>query len=331
MDSFPGISIVICTHNGSSRLQPTLMALTRLKVDFSWEIVIVNNASSDDTESMVKEFFDTQKEQFRWQIVKEAIPGLIYARFTGVSAAEYEYVLFCDDDNWLFPDYLRNAAEILSGNPQIGVLGGKGIAVFEAEKPDWFDQYSSSFAVGDQDLHLGTSSNELGYVYGAGSIFKKVILKELLDSGFQLALTGRKGNTLISGDDVELCYLAQLKGYELHYSERLKFYHWMAKNRMSWKYYLYLKEGIARSSALLFAYKFFHKNRKGSVLSFSLALSRKLAFSISLYIKNTINPAIDITDRDLSMRILKARQTSFRKDYIMTINHFRKLKDAFET
>ena len=329
MDSFPGISIVICTHNGSSRLHPTLMALTRLKVDFSWEVVIVNNSSSDDTEEMVKEFFDTQKVQIRWQIVEEAIPGLVHARFTGVSAAKYEYVLFCDDDNWLFPDYLQNASEILSENPRIGVLGGKGIAVFEAEKPDWFDKYSSSFAVGDQNMYLGSSSNELGYIYGAGSVFKKVILKELLDSGFQLALTGRKGNTLISGDDVELCYLAQLKGYKLHYSGGMEFYHWMAKNRMEWGYYLRLKEGITSSSASLFAYKYFFNHRESGVLKFSFALSKELILSMLIYLKNIIKPPKDIINKDLSIRILKMKQITFWRDYFRALTHFKQLKRHF--
>ncbi|WP_057936049.1 glycosyltransferase [Algoriphagus resistens] len=330
MDSFPGISIIICTHNGSARLTPTLEAISKLNAEFPWEIVVINNASTDETATVVKKFFTSHSsKKLKWKLVEEKTPGLVYAKFKGIAECLYPYLLFCDDDNWLFPDYLVNAADILSKNNQIGALGGKGIAVFEGEKPNWFEKYYSTFAVGSQINHLGDNSARLGYVYGAGAIFKTNILKEIIDSGFQLALTGRKGDILISGEDVELCYLVQIKGYELHYSERLAFYHWIPRKRTDWEYFLKVKEGITHSSAFLFSYQYFYMNKNRGVIAFTRALYWKLLVAYLIYHKNKVRPTRGIINFDLAIRILKARKHSLKKDFYLAITHFKQLKEFY--
>lgn len=329
MDSFSGISIVICTHNGSKRLLPTLKALTLLEADFPWEILVINNASTDDTDDLVHQFFNTQPERFNWKIIEEPKPGLIHARLKGLASTSYPYVLFCDDDNWLFPDYLTKAAILLSGNPDIGALGGQGIAVFEGEKPDWFDKYHSSFGVGTQAGHIGVINRKLGYLYGAGVIFKKSLFVELFNSGFQPVLTGRKGTTLISGDDVELCYLVQLKGYKLQYNENLKFNHWMAESRMSWNYYLTLKEAITKGSSLLYSYEFFFKHPTRNSLEIGLELLKQYFIYILIYWKNLLYFSMENNPKDLSIRILKSKKESFFHDFFRSISHYKNLKKYF--
>jgi glycosyltransferase involved in cell wall biosynthesis len=44
-----GISIIICTYNGKQKLEETLLAILKLEATFSWELLIVDNASTDDT------------------------------------------------------------------------------------------------------------------------------------------------------------------------------------------------------------------------------------------------------------------------------------------
>jgi glycosyltransferase involved in cell wall biosynthesis len=330
MISFSGISILICTHNGAKRLLPTLEALTLLKANFPWEIIIINNASNDETDQVVRDFFDIQEKQFNWKIIEEAKPGLIHARLKGIASASFDYVLFCDDDNWLFPDYLTNAAEILSETPDIGALGGKGIAAFEREKPIWFDQYCSSFGIGPQDWHLNETGQSLGYLYGAGAIFKKSILVTIINSGFQPVLTGRKGNSLVSGDDVELCYLVQLLGFKLCYSNSLQFYHWMEDTRMDWNYYINLKKGIAKGTALLYSYEYYFKHPSSDSVMYSFDLIRKLIKSDLIYRKNQFFNSKHKRNKTLSLMILRTIKDSYKKDFFRSISHFINLKKHFE-
>jgi glycosyltransferase involved in cell wall biosynthesis len=324
-----GFSIVICTHNGADRIIPTLEAVSSLNSHLPWEVIIVNNASSDQTELIVSNFLEKNSEVVNGKLIAENTPGLIFARIAGVKEAIYSYILFCDDDNWLEENYLALAATRLVENVKIGALGGMGIPVFEGEKPNWFDQYAHSFAVGAQDWHLGKSPNTLGYLYGAGVIFKKEILENIFDSGIQLALTGRKKDQLVSGDDVELCYLVQLKGFELAYEDQMRFSHWMPKSRLSWPNYLSLKSGIIKSSAMLLPYQFIKRNPSSNVLIYVLGLTNELIKSGLIFLKHSLLGMPNSMESEVSMLILKEKFETFRKDFFKSIRHFNHLKKFF--
>ena len=141
-----GISIVICTYNGVKRLQPTLEAIFSLTIPpgLQWELIIVDNASTDNTSDFCKALVEQHHFHNNTRIVFESNPGCNNARLRGLQETKYEWLLFCDDDNHLFPDYLEKGWSILEHNPKIGVLGGQGVPLFENEKPEWFDQYSRS-------------------------------------------------------------------------------------------------------------------------------------------------------------------------------------------
>lgn len=324
-----GFSIVICTHNGAHRILPTLEAIANLNSPLPWEVIIVNNASEDETELIVSNFLTSKSGLVHGKLVSQNIPGLMYARIKGVQEAIYSYILFCDDDNWLNKDYLELASTRFSKNHKIGALGGMGIPVFEGEKPDWFDQYAHSFAVGSQDWHLGKAPNTLGYLYGAGLIFKKEILEDIFASGIQLALTGRKKDKLVSGDDVELCYLVQLKGFELAYEEKMRFSHWMPKERISWSNYLSLKEGITKSTAKLFPYQFLSKKSSANLLTYVLGLTGQLIKSGLIFSKHSLLGMPKNKESEVSMLILKVKFETFCRDFFLSIRHFKQLREFF--
>jgi len=329
MPEIVGFSIVVCTHNGSNRILPTLEAIAGLKSDLPWEVIIVNNASDDDTAAIILDFLGKRSGLLNGSLVSQPIPGLIHARRMGVSKAQYSFIVFCDDDNWLATDYLTQAASKLSGNSQIGALGGNGIPRFEGEKPDWFDQYSHSYAVGSQDWHLGQFPNKLGYLYGAGMVVRKEILRKIFDSNIKLALTGRKANKLVSGDDVEMCYLIQLMGYLLAFEPNMKFEHWLPANRVTWNNYFLLKEGIIKSAAILYAYQFLAKNRSSSSLSYLFALTVQVLKSGVIYFKNALVGKAQRKEQLLSIFILKVKFETFCSDFSRSFQHFNHLKSNF--
>src|SRR5579863_8037322 len=129
-----GISVIICCFNSSTRITPTLLHLYNQK-DIplsSWEIIIVNNCSTDNTAEKAAQLWESfSSNKPRFSIVNESTPGLSAARQKGIAESYFDYVLFCDDDNWLDENYLRVALNIMQNNPLIGALGGTGIPVFE--------------------------------------------------------------------------------------------------------------------------------------------------------------------------------------------------------
>lgn len=324
------ISIVVCTFNGKSRLSSCLKSLVSQEVAPEYEIIVVDNASTDGTSEYANDFFNMPKLSTSWSIVNEPKPGLVHARLAGLHAAQYDWVLFCDDDNVLFPDFLFHCHNLIAKNPKIGVLGSHGIPEFLGTKPEWFDRYASSFAVGPQ-LKDNEKSRHLSHVYGACSIFQKKPLLDILNKGFGPVLSGRKGAEMSSGDDVEWCWLMQLMNFQVAYSKKLKFNHQLPASRLTWEYYLRLKRGISSSAGLLSSYEFYFLNSFKSSLFFKFWFSFRLIRSVLLYWKYRIlwkgNPKNP--QDQLSYAILESQMISYLSQGSVAYSHFNQLKRYF--
>jgi glycosyltransferase involved in cell wall biosynthesis len=91
------ISLIICTVNRSASLRRTLVAVDRLTVPADWrvEVIVMDNASTDDTAAVVKAF-SFQHAELRY--VLEPRKGKCHALNTGMAQARGDYLLFTDDD-----------------------------------------------------------------------------------------------------------------------------------------------------------------------------------------------------------------------------------------
>jgi glycosyltransferase involved in cell wall biosynthesis len=290
--------------------------------------LVVDNASTDGTASLVKDVLDDAV--FDWQILKEDQPGLIHARLCGLHAAKYPILLYCDDDNSLDRNYLQIGYDLMKENMSIGALGGCGVPVFESEKPDWFDFYSHSFAVGPQSNKEGFLQEHPGELYGAGTFFRKKPLLEFINNGLQMVMSGRKGKTLASGEDVEWCYLIQLLGYKVYYDHRLTFLHDMPEGRMNWSYYLRLKQGISSGVCRLLSYHCLFKNTNSGQMYFCFLWFKGMSHSALIYLKLNILQVLyfkkQSTKNILATVIWKAKAKSYWRDALTSYNHFKNLK-----
>lgn len=235
-----GISIIICCHNSASRLPQTLKYIAAQEVPQSivWEIILVNNASTDNTEEVAKREWKKYSCNAFFQIVDQPIPGLSAAREKGIEVSAFEYVLFCDDDNWLDKNYVNIAFETMESHPDAAIVGGQSEGFFDIDKPFWFDSFSQSFAVFKPLPKSGYLTKEKGYLAGAGMIVRKNLFKLLESINFKPLLTDRKGNNLTSGGDEELCIIAKILGFNLYFNEKLKLVHYMPQSRLAWHYFL---------------------------------------------------------------------------------------------
>lgn len=232
-----GISVIVCCYNSSLLLPETLkhLALQKLVEDIPWEVIIVNNASFDNTEEAAFNEWSKYNASAGFKVVSEQEQGIIYARKKGLSFARYEYILFCDDDNWLQNDYLEKAFQLMEKLPDAGALGGCSEVVTDGLLPEWWEENKNSFAVGNQAVKSGDVTQR-GYLWGAGLITRKIILDSVFDSRYPFILSGRKGNQVISGDDSEICSRIILLGWKLYYHEDLNFKHFLPKERLTDEY-----------------------------------------------------------------------------------------------
>jgi glycosyltransferase involved in cell wall biosynthesis len=258
-NNFKGISIIICCHNSAVRLPETLRHLFAqdVKLDIDWEILVINNGSTDKTANVARAEYAASKSKIPFKIIEEKQVGLNYARIAGLQHSTYEYMIWVDDDNWLQPDYINLAYQVMKENPNIGILGGIGIPVLEVEAPPWFEKYRLAYATGKQAQQTGEILN-YGFLYGAGAVIRKSAWYYIIKHGFKSVLTDRKGNALSGGGDVELGNALRLAGYKLWYDEKLIFNHFIPKERLTWEYILKSTKGTGESdiSAVIFYFIF---------------------------------------------------------------------------
>lgn len=231
-----GISIVVCTYNGAKRLPETIrhIALQTAPAHIQWEVIIIDNDSSDGSGEQAVREWSKYKNPVPFTILYQPEKGLTAAREMGFEAACYEFILLCDDDNWLCETYISIAFEQMYANSSIGMLGGHGELVFEEEPPGWLWDFRL-LASGPQARTSGVVRRNI--VYGAGVVIRKSGLELLQRSGYNPTLPDRNRNNMASGGDHELCYSFALAGYEIWYNSDLKFKHFITKERLTWQYY----------------------------------------------------------------------------------------------
>lgn len=251
-----GISVIICCYNSGKRIGETLGHLQKQNFNIStaWEVIIVDNASTDDTTQTAYKIWKTNPVT-ELNVFKEEKPGLMEARKKGLIEAKYEIVAFIDDDNWIEHDWLQKVFEVFSMDPKIGACGGKSEAIFEKEKPFWFEDNQSSFAVGHQADQSGMIDDKKGFLWGAGLSIRKQIWEDLQRIGFQNLTLGREGKKITAGEDTELCYAIRLLGYNLYYRHDLSLRHYMPDIRMKISYLIKLSEGFGKAYAKLNCYR----------------------------------------------------------------------------
>lgn len=255
-----GVSIVICCYNSELLLYDTLSHLAKqiISREFPVEVIIVDNASSDNTSSRAWGIWVELGQPFSMKVCYENKPGIAYARQQGVLNSSYSYVIFCDDDNWLSPNYSKLVFDIFKNQESVGIIGARSTAVSEVEFPFWFSTFQSSYAVGVQGLSSGDISNR-GFVWGAGLAIRKSLYLSLLAAGFKPILVGRTGDKKLAGDDYEICQWVILVGYTLYYSEDLVFQHWIPKERLTKEYLARLNEGFVKMENSIKIYHLFAK------------------------------------------------------------------------
>lgn len=236
VNNYEGVSVIVCCYNSSKRISKTLKHLAEQKhiPDLLIEVILVDNGSTDNTAEKALTTWGELNSNISLRVVKESKAGLSYARKKGVEEALYSIVLFCDDDNWLTTTYCRDVYEILQQDERLAACGGMGVPIFETEEPFWFYAYAEAFALGSQRI-----CNENGRIlnlYGAGLAVKKYILEAFYQSSVVMLLEDRVGNSLSSSGDIELTYSFILMGYELTYSDELKFFHYLPKERLTFQY-----------------------------------------------------------------------------------------------
>jgi len=216
-------------------LKRALESLLQQTLDKSlYEIIVVDNASVDDTPDVVREF-SNRYPVADIKLVHEDKQGLGYARNAGFRHARGTNVAFMDDDAKASPDWLETALQCFEEvRPTPLAIGGRILPLYESPKPEWFkDEYEiRSWGEEPRFLKHGESFS------GSNMVFSKKALEE--HGGFNVHV-GVKGKYLSVGEETALFdSIWQRNGNArvMYYSPKLVVWHSVPDFKMTPSYHL---------------------------------------------------------------------------------------------
>ena len=226
------ITVAICTWNRADILRITLENLTRLNTPAGaqWELVVVDNNSSDATGEVLEEFLD----RLPLRIIHEPVQGLCRARNRAIHEARGEYIFWTDDDVAPEVDWLETTLDAFVANDADFVYGIIR-PLWEGEPPEWYDaSLNGKFAVLDlgEQPFVATSSEQT--FYGANHAARKSCYGEI---GGYLEDIGLLADSSGGQDDTELFDRALAADKKIVYEPRSIVWHMIDPKRCHKRYH----------------------------------------------------------------------------------------------
>ncbi len=228
----PMLSVIICTYNRSESLKRTLKSIYDMSVpkDLMWEILIVDNNSSDDTQDVVKAFAMESGLNVKYFFENEQ--GLSCARNRGIKEAGGEIIVFTDDDTVVDKYWLNNIVKAFRKNNP-ACIGGKILPLWETTPPKWLKiELFATLAI----LDLGDEQRELSNpnIYGANFAVNSSMFQKY--GNFDTNM-GRTAGKLYTGEESELVRILIDKGEMVLYCPDIVVYHFIPASRMIKSYF----------------------------------------------------------------------------------------------
>ncbi|MDN5199973.1 glycosyltransferase [Fulvivirgaceae bacterium BMA10] len=244
MDRNPELSIIVCTYNREKYLPK---ALEHLKMQTAqsnvYEIVIVNNKSTDNTDSICRDFI-SKNTDLNIVYCIENNQGHTYSRNRGIEESNGQYLAFIDDDAFVCNDYVKSIINFFETHTEVSAIGGKIIPVYEGKAPNWMTKYLlplvSALDMGDKIKKFKGAK----FPIGANMAYRREVFKKY--GQFDVRL-GRRGSGLEGGDEKELIIRLKKNEEAVFYVPEMLVDHIIPDRRLQMEYIKGLARGVANS------------------------------------------------------------------------------------
>ena len=238
-------SVAICTYNGGNRL-PNVLNKLKAQINterISWEIVVIDNNSKDNTAQIVKEFQESWPSISAVKYFFEPKQGLAYARQSAVEQSSGKFIGFLDDDNIPTKNWVASAYDFGCKHPQAGAYNGQIQADFETDPPQNFQKIAVFLAI----VYRGTKA----HIYerrkrvlppAAGLVLRREAWLSNVPSN--LFLVGRINKSMLASEDLEALTYIQNAGWDIWYNPEMHIYHQIPSWRLEESYLVSLIRGI---------------------------------------------------------------------------------------
>ena len=254
------ISVVLCTYNRAARLADALTALVHQTDAPPYEVVVVDNNSTDDTRAVIGALVSGGLVRY----ASEPVQGLSHARNRGVATARADILAFTDDDVRVDPTWVRSIARAFAEHPDVDMVGGRVDPEWEAEPPAWLPQagYAPLALVDYGAEAFRIAPAEPRCLIGANVAIRRQALERL--HGFS-ARVQRVGDGIGSTEDHEFQMRLLEAGAAALYDPRVAVRAAVPRERLSKRYHRAWHKGHGRFYALM-RDPLFEQSRAGTVL-----------------------------------------------------------------
>lgn len=238
-------SVIVCTYNRSGLLRMTLDALAAQQVstDISWEVIVVDNNSRDDTRDVVDNArlaFPRLRYEFQGQ------QGLSHARNLGIERARGVYLLFTDDDVCPEPDWLETIVLAMQ-EEDCDACGGYIAPIWERSPPPWLTERFYGFLALKTDKDKQYDVHALAEApFGANMAFRRDVFDRI---GNFDTKRGRIGNVLASGEEWDLFDRMLAKGMRIIFVPEARVHHRVEAYRTYRRYFIRWRFQASRNEA----------------------------------------------------------------------------------
>lgn len=274
------ISIAICTYNRSKTLKRCLEALEKANVPegLLWEILVVDNNSSDDTKDIVESMKQGGKLNIRYVLEKKQ--GISYARNRSIVEAAGKIVSMLDDDSVPESDWLRNITETFK-EYDADCVGGKITPIEWPKKiPKWVNSELYAYMT---IYDKGDSVKEIKWYidtpFGANIAYKKSIFDKV---GLFNTSLGRVGlGSTYAGEEQDMTKRILEKGGKVIYQPKAVVHHPIRLEMMAKRYYRTTNFHAGDAYAMMF----FGEYDKKNIFGIPLFIFRQFIESVWRYLK----------------------------------------------
>jgi glycosyltransferase involved in cell wall biosynthesis len=239
------ISVILCTYNRDKYIYNVLKSVAENDYPHDqYEIVLVNNNSTDGTENECRRF-QADYPDIRFRYFLEKNQGLSYARNCGIRNAQGDLLAYVDDDATVNPEYLRTYSDFFTHHPEAVAAGGPILPVYETEEPEWMTHYTRQLITGK--LFLGNNQREFprgAFPGGGNACYRKSVFDTV---GLFNVELGRKGNSLIGAEEKDLFDKMTTHGMHFYYLPNAILYHIIPPHKLTQDYFNRLTYSIGVS------------------------------------------------------------------------------------
>jgi glycosyltransferase involved in cell wall biosynthesis len=242
------VSVVLSTYNRADRLALALEALLSQTGGVSYEIIVVDNNSSDHTAVVVAGMAAGSRSRVRYAF--EPRQGLSHGRNTGIALARAPIVAFTDDDVRVASDWIGQLKHTFDAHPEIDYVGGQILPHWLAPPPAWLTQaHWAPLALQDYgDKPLVSGRERAVCLVGANLAFRRRVFDLV---GLFTPALGRVKDGIGSTEDHDMQLRAWRAGMRGLYVPSLRAVADVTPDRLTARYHRRWHRGHGRHCAMM--------------------------------------------------------------------------------